>query len=128
MSRPSFKLILLLVAQFVLGGLCGVILATRPWFIKGVQTRAEERWIATRWREDRTRLKFTPEQESRVRPTYDKMLADVRRMHEATRENLIEIARTQARSLWPELTPEQQQEFTRLSEERKARLVQTTKP
>jgi hypothetical protein len=116
------KVGLSLTALFVFGGVCGFAIATRRWSNPTVRARLEDRWIEARRREDAMRLKLTPDQLERVGPVYQQMLADIRAVRENAGAGVVDAAKKQARGMWPLLTPEQQQEFLRLSEERQAQL------
>lgn len=121
-STAMLKVGLSLTALFVFGGVCGFAVATRRMANPTVRSQMEERWIEARRREDARRLKLTPGQVEQVRPMYQQMAADVRTVREAAARGLIEAGLKQAQSLKLQLTPEQQQEFQRLTEERRQQL------
>ncbi len=117
-----------LTALFLFGGVCGFAIATRRMTNPFVRAQLEERWIEARRRDDAARIKLTAEQIEQVRPTYQQMLADIRGVREAATAGVVEAARKQGRMMWTHLTPEQQQEFLRLAEERRAQLQKRSSP
>jgi hypothetical protein len=110
-----------LAALFLLGGVSGFSLATRHLTDPAVRARLEDRWIETRQRDDAARLKLTPDQINQVAPSYQHMLTDIRAVRESATAGVIDAVKKQGRTMWSQLTPEQQQEFLKLSEERRVR-------
>lgn len=121
-TKRIIKVGLSLTALFVFGGVCGFAIAMRRMSNPAVRAQLEDRWIDARRRDDATRLKLTPGQAEQVRPSYQQMLADVRAVREGAASGVIEAATRQGRSMWQHLTPEQQQAFLRLGEERRTQL------
>lgn len=122
------KIIVCLAALFLLGGVCGAVLSVR-WARQAAQrAHWEDRWIQERMSEDAARLKLTPEQIEQARPLYDQMLADIRRIREDAGRSIIEAGAQHARNLAQVLTPGQQQDFQKLSEERRARWLKPKTP
>lgn len=119
-STGFFKVAACLAVLFVLGGVCGYALSfSRP--VQRVQrARLEQRWLEAKEREDAERLKLTAEQQEKVRPIYQQLTADIRRVREQAAREIGEAMRRHGRALRQELTPEQQEEFNRLMEERRA--------
>ncbi len=117
-----------LLALFLFGGVCGFAVATRRLTNPAVRAQLEERWIEARQRDDAARLALSPEQSAAARPSYEQLLADIRAVRAAAATGVIDAAIKQGRTLWPQLTPAQQQEFLRLAEERRARLQQRNAP
>jgi len=106
---------------FGLGGVCGSAVTSRTAAASARQAHWEENWVKARMHEDAERLKLTPEQIEAARPVYDQMLADFRSVREEASRGLVQASVKQGHALWQELTPEQQQEFEKLSQERRAR-------
>ena len=122
MTRPrTTKILLSLAALFVLGGVCGYAFANRQTDRLATKARWEERWIELRVREDIVRLKLTPEQIAQARPSYDQLLADIRKVQEQTAHGIFRAVSAQGRTLSEQLTPEQHEEYLKLTEERRAR-------
>ena len=114
------KVIVCLVALFLLGGVCGAVLSARWLSQPAHRVHWEERWVQERMREDATRLKLTPEETEKARPLYDQMLADLRKIREDAGRSILDAGVKHARNLAHVLTPEQQQqEFQKLSEQRR---------
>ena len=113
---------------FGLGGVCGSAISSRPAVAAARQAQREESWVNARMREDAERLKLTPAQIEAARPLYDQMLADFRSVREEATRGLVQAAVKQGRALWTQLTPEQQQEFEKLSAERRARWEKQKQP
>ena len=122
MTRPrTARIIVSLVALFLLGGVCGYAFANRQPERLATKAHWEERWIELRVREDIVRLKLTPEQVAQSRPSYDQLLADIRKVREQTAHGIFRAVSAQGRTLSEQLTPEQRQEYLKLTEERRAR-------
>ena len=122
MIRPgTTKIILSLAALFLLGGVCGYAFSNRQTERPAAKAHWEERWMELRQREDIERLKLTPEQVTQARPAYDQLLADIRRVREQTGRGIFRAVSTQGRTLSEQLTPEQREEYLKLTEERRAR-------
>jgi len=115
------KIILSLAALFLLGGVCGYAFSNRQTERPAKRANWEERWMELRQREDIERLKLTPEQVARARPAYDQLLADIRKVREQTAHGIFRAVSAQGRTLAEQLTPEQRQEYQKLTEERRAR-------
>ena len=67
-----------LIALFVFGGVCGFAVALRV--VKN--TLSEQHFIQQRMGEDSERLKLTPEQVEKAKPTYDQMQKDLTKVKE----------------------------------------------
>jgi Spy/CpxP family protein refolding chaperone len=115
------KIILSLAALFLLGGVCGYAFSNRQTERPATEAHWEERWMELRQREDVERLKLTPEQVGQARPAYEQLLADIRKVREQTARGIFRAVSTQGRTLAEQLTPEQRQEYLKLTEERRAR-------
>lgn len=122
MTRTSTtKIILSLAALFLLGGVCGYALSNHQTERPPRQAGWEERWIELRQQEDIDRLKLTPEQIAQARATYDQLTADIRKVREQMAKGIFRAVAAQGRALSQHLTPEQRDEFQKLTEERRAR-------
>lgn len=122
MTRPGpTRIILSLIALFFLGGVCGYVFADHQPDLPPSKGHWEEQWMELRMREDVERLKLTPEQVGQVRPTYDQLLADIRRLREQTARGLFRAVSAQGRTLSEQLTAEQREEYQKLTQERRAR-------
>lgn len=122
MTRPGpAKIILSLIALFFLGGVCGYVFADHQPAPPPTKGQWEEQWMEMRMHEDMERLKLTPEQVALVRPTYDQLVADLRRLREQTARGLFRAVSAQGRTLAEQLTPEQREEYQKLTQERRAR-------
>src|SRR4051812_36888136 len=116
------KIILALAALFFLGGVCGYAFSNRQTDRAATNARWEDRWVDQRLQEDITRLKLTPEQVAQSRPSYDQLLADVRQVREQTARGIFRAVSAHRQTLSEQLTPEQREEFQKLSAERRARM------
>ena len=122
MMRTSIpKIILSLAALFLFGGVCGYALSNHQADRTAAETRWEERWLELRLQEDIERLKLTPEQVTQARPSYDQLLADIQKVRAQTVRGIYRAVSVQGRTLSQQLTPEQQQEYLKLTEERRSR-------
>ncbi|HEV7405265.1 MAG TPA: hypothetical protein VGO11_20140 [Chthoniobacteraceae bacterium] len=116
------KIILALAALFFLGGVCGYAFSNRQAEPPATSGRWEDRWVEQRLREDLERLKLTPDQVAQTRPSYDQLLADVRQVREQTARGMFRAVSAHRQTLSEQLTPEQREEFQKLSAERRARM------
>ena len=115
------QIVLSLAGLFFLGGVCGYAVSNRQTERFSTKANWEDRWTELRIREDIERLKLTPEQAAQARPSYDQLLADIRKVREQTAHGIFRAVSTQGRTLSEQLTPEQRQEYLKLTEERRAR-------
>jgi Spy/CpxP family protein refolding chaperone len=115
------RIILSLAVLFLLGGVCGYAFASRHTERLATKAHWEEGWLELRVREDIARLKLTPEQIAQSRPSYDQLLADIRNVREQTARGIFRAVSAQGRTLSEQLTPEQREEYLKLTEERRAR-------
>ena len=115
------KIILSLAALFLFGGVCGYALSNRQTPPPATEGRWEERWLELRLQEDIERLKLNPEQVAKARPSYDQLLADIQRVRQQTARGIYRAVSAQGRTLSEQLTPEQRQEYLKLTEERRSR-------
>jgi hypothetical protein len=100
---------------------CGYAFAHHQTDRLSTKANWEEGWMERREREDIERPKLTPEQIARSRPSYDQLLADIRKVREQTAHGIFRAVSAQGRTLSEQLTPEQRQEYLKLTEERRAR-------
>ena len=122
MMRPgTTKIILSLSALFFLGGVCGYAFSNRQTDRPAKKANWEEHWVELRLNEDIDRLKLTPEQVAQARPSYEQLLAELRKVREQTARGVFRAVSTHGRTLSQQLTPDQRQAFAKLSEERRAR-------
>jgi hypothetical protein len=115
------KIILSLAALFLFGGVCGYALSNRQTDRPATEARWEERWLELRQQEDIERLNLTPEQVAQARPSYDQLLTDIQRVRAQTARGIYRAVSAQGRTLSEQLTPEQRQEYLKLTEERRSR-------
>ena len=115
------KIILSLVVLFLFGGVCGYAISNRQTERRANKAGWEQSWMELRIREDIERLKLTPEQAAQARPSYDQLLVDIRKVREQTARGIYRAVSAQGRTLSEQLTPEQLQEYSKLTEERRSR-------
>ncbi len=127
-SSSIAKVTVCLIALFALGGVCGFAVSTRQLTSKTTRAQWEERWIERRLSEDASRLSLTPEQLEKARPLYSELLTDIRKVREEAALGVADAVKKQSRGLWHQLTPEQQKEFMKLGEERRARFQKNIAP
>ncbi|MES2697329.1 MAG: hypothetical protein V4773_27940 [Verrucomicrobiota bacterium] len=112
------KILLCLAALFGSGAVCGVAVTLKRTNDPAIRSELEARWIEKRRAEDARRLNLTAEQVETLKSLYAALQADVRGVRERAAVEIGEAARRQAREMWPHLTPEQQDQFLKIGEER----------
>lgn len=120
-QKLILQIVFILIGLFFTGGVCGYAFSNRQTDRPASNANWEERWMELRQREDIERLKLTPEQIAQARPAYDQLLADIRRVREQTAHGIFRAVSAQGRTLSDQLTPEQREEYLKLTEERRAR-------
>lgn len=113
-----------LLALFLSGGVCGFAVAVR--IVKN--TLNEQHWVQERAKEERKRLKLTPDQIAKAQPSYDELQKALAKAREDTVIAITTAAMKQGRGLAELLTPTQLEEFKTLNEERRKRFEKASKP
>ena len=121
----SLGIIACLVTLFGFGGVCGFAVSNRHWNRAIQRAHWEEKWLEARKREDAQRLNLTPEQSKQLAPLYDQLLSDIRNIREEAAHNIVQAVLRQGRAMTQDLTPEQLEKFSKLSDERRDRWLQT---
>jgi Spy/CpxP family protein refolding chaperone len=85
----------------------------------------KQQWIQQRFQQDCEALNATPEQREKLRPVYDRMLADLNAIQSEAASKVRDVFTRYGRSMGEVLTPEQHEEFRLI---RKARAPQRSKP
>lgn len=113
-----------LICLFLFGGVCGFAIAVR--IIK--QSLNEGHVVSQRIAEETRRLKLTPDQRDKAKPSYDQLKQDLVAVKRDTLQAIARAAYTQSAELAEILTPEQLDEFKKLSEERRTKFEKMLKP
>jgi hypothetical protein len=106
-----------LFGLFIFGGVCGFALAVK--IVKN--TLNEQHWVSGRRKEEAKRLKLTAEQMAKAQPSYDALQQSLGKVKDDTIAGITAATAKQAAELAALLTPEQLQEFKKLSDERARR-------
>lgn len=113
-TRQVLKVIGCLLLLFVLGSVCGYALsgrmprpraswmASKPW---------AERWLQQRMTQDFERLGITTEQEAKIRPVYDQLLADFNAIQRESQQKVADAFRRHRTEMRKHLTPEQREQL-----------------
>lgn len=128
MTAGALKVTACLALVFGSGAFCGVAVTVRRLRDAEGRARAEERWVEQRRKDDARELDLSLEQAERLRPAYDRLLADLRTVRETTVAGLGDAVRRQARDVADQLTPEQRRRWTELLEQRRAQWERKATP
>lgn len=118
-----------LAALFLLGGVCGYAMSGRiatRWTGR-VSSDWTERWRERRITADFAVLQPTPAQEEKLRPIYDKLIAEFHAIQEESAQRVNESFRRFNRDVREHLTPEQRQRQRELIRQRRLR-AETSRP
>ncbi len=109
-----WKIAALLVTLFVVGVVTGAVLT-----IAIVKKKAQENdnWPAATYRLYKKRLKLTPEQEQKLKPTFELAGDELRTIRRDTLQEVLGVIRRANVEIEKELTPAQKVEFEKLRED-----------
>lgn len=113
-----------LLGLFILGALFGIGLAL-PFAKKLI---SEDHFVAQRMKEEAKRLKLTPEQVEKAKPTYDQLKQDLAKIKTDTLMAIGQASIRQSTDLAALLTPEQIEEYKKLGDERREKFEKFMKP
>jgi uncharacterized membrane protein len=114
-----WKIAVLLLALFVMGVVTGAALTVA---IVKKKIAENDNWQVTTYRLYKQRLKLTPEQEEKLRPTFTLAGEELRAVRRETMRDIFGIIRRVNVEVEKELTPEQLVEFDKLREEIRTRM------
>ncbi len=120
----KFYIIISLIGLFILGALFGVGLAL-PFAKKLL---SEDYFVKHRMSEEAKRLKLTPEQIEKAKPTYDQLRQDLTKIKADTLTAITQASIRQSMELAGLLTPVQLEEFKKLGDERRVKFEKFMKP
>lgn len=113
-----------LLGLFILGALFGIGLAL-PFAKKLI---SEDHFVTQRMKEEAKRLKLTPEQVEKAKPTYDQLKQDLAKIKTDTLMAIGQASIRQSTDLAALLTPEQIEEYKKLGDERREKFEKFMKP
>ncbi len=114
-----WKIAVLLLALFVMGVVTGAALTVA---IVKKKIAENDNWQGMTYRLYKQRLKLTPEQEEKLRPTFTLAGEELRAVRRETMRDIFGIIRRVNVEVEKELTPEQLVEFDKLREEIRTRM------
>ncbi|HEY1174055.1 MAG TPA: hypothetical protein VGH19_22000 [Verrucomicrobiae bacterium] len=109
-----WKIAALLIALFVVGMVTGAVLTVAA--VKKI-ARENDNWPVATYRLYKKRLKLTPEQEQKLRPTFELAGEELRGIRRDTLHDVFEVIRRANVEVEKELTAEQKAEFGKLKED-----------
>jgi hypothetical protein len=121
--KPITKIVSCLLTLFLLGGACGYAIAGRASKsrLPGGRGSWAERWMERRIAEDAEFVGLTPEQQTELRPLYDRLVAEFNAIQQEASEKVGRSVKRMNRDILERLTPEQQQAYRALTKERTSR-------
>jgi hypothetical protein len=115
-----WKIVVALTALFIVGVATGAVLTVGV--IRHKLTSNNNDWPQTAYRLYKHRLKLTPEQDEKLKPTFAHAGDDLRAIRRDTMLNIFGVIRQVNTDVEKELTPEQKVEFEKLREEMRNKL------
>lgn len=119
-----WKIAASLIALFIVGMVTGAVLTVAV--VKKI-ARDNDNWPVATYRLYKKRLKLTPEQEQKLRPTFELAGEELRGIRRDTMHDIFEVIRRANVEIEKELTPEQKVEFDKLREDIRKHLEERRK-
>ncbi len=120
-AKPVLKVVSCLVALFVMGSMCGYAMSARVHSSRPAWTRSEEwtrRWLEQRMAQDFARIDATPEQQAKLKPSYDRLLSDFNAIQQESAQKVTDAFKRHGLDMWKQLTPEQREIIRQTNQER----------
>lgn len=122
-----WKILLSLVAIFIVGGITGSLLTARL-VKKALAKRANwESWSVATLEQFQKRLQLTPEQVEKLRPVFAQRTEDYKRIRNNMVSDVLKVIQETNEQVEKELTPEQMERFEKLKQELRAQLRERAK-
>jgi hypothetical protein len=122
------QIIVCLALLFGLGDLCGFAMSERrysPRLLLAQHQEAREewarRWVERRMAEDFARVAATPEQQAKLRASYDTLLAEFSAIQAEPSAKIAAAFKRHGVDTWKQLTPAQREQLRQLNNERRQR-------
>jgi hypothetical protein len=118
------QIIVSLAVLFGLGGLCGYAMSSRVHSGRPAITRSQqwaERWIEHRMAEDFELLDATPDQQARMRASYEKLMSEFNAIQAEASKQITDAFKRHNTELMKQFTPEQRQLYLKARQERRGR-------
>lgn len=115
------QIIITLVVLFGLGGLCGYAMSARIHSGRPAWTQSQkwaERWLEHRMTQDFARIDATPEQQAKLKPSYDRLLSDFNAIQAEASAKVADAFKRHGLDMWKQLTPEQREILRQTNQER----------
>jgi Spy/CpxP family protein refolding chaperone len=125
------QIIITLVVLFGLGGLCGYAMSARIHSGRPAWTQSQqwaERWLEQRMAQDFARIDATPEQQAKLKPSYDRLLSDFNAIQAEASAKVAEAFKRHGLDMWKQLTPEQREIIRQTNQERVSRRAANSNP
>ena len=119
------QIIVCLALLFGLGGLCGFAMSERRHTLRPPLAQRQElreewtrRWVEKRMAQDFARLEATPEQQSLLRQSYDRLLSDFNAIQAEASAKVTEAFKRHGTDMWRNLTAQQRETLRQTNQER----------
>jgi len=125
------QIIITLVVLFGLGGLCGYAMSARIHSGRPAWTQSQkwaERWLEHRMTQDFARIDATPEQQAKLKPSYDRLLSDFNAIQAEASAKVADAFKRHGLDMWKQLTPEQREIIRQTNQERASRRAANSNP
>ena len=122
--KPAVKVVSCLVALFVMGSMCGYAVSGRVRKSRPAWTQNQEwaeRWLEQRMAQDFAAIQATPEQQERLRPSYDRLRSDFNAIQQESAQKVTDAFKRHGLAMWQQLTPEQRKIMQQTNRERRNR-------
>jgi Spy/CpxP family protein refolding chaperone len=120
-AKPVLKVVSCLVALFAMGSMCGYAMSARIHSGRPAWTRSQqwaERWLEQRMAQDFARIDATPEQQAKLKPSYDRLLSDFNAIQQESAQKVTDAFKRHGLDMWKQLTPEQREIIRQTNQER----------
>lgn len=120
-AKPVLKVVSCLVALFVMGSVCGYAVSGRVTRSRPAWTQTQawaERWLEQRMAQDFARIDATPEQQAKLKPSYDRLLSDFNAIQQESAQKVTDAFKRHGLDMWKQLTPEQREIIRQTNQER----------
>jgi Spy/CpxP family protein refolding chaperone len=130
-AKPVLKVVSCLVALFVMGSMCGYAVSSRVTHGRPAWTQSQkwaERWMEHRMTQDFARIDATPEQQAKLKPSYDRLLSDFNAIQAEASAKVADAFKRHGLEMWKQLTPEQREIIRQTNQERVSRRAANSNP
>lgn len=77
-----------------------------------------QRWLQRRMQSDFETIQATPEQQAKLKPSYDRLLSDFNAIQQESAQKVTDAFKRHGLDMWKQLTPEQREIIRQTNQER----------